>query len=387
MAKGRIGLDIGSTAVRAIEITGSDPPTVVKAAQVPLPAGAVENGEVKDSAVVTEALRELWERGGFKTKRVFMGVGNQRVVVREIALPLLPEKELRASLGFQVQEFIPMAVDEAVLDYDPIGEFQQDDRTMLRMLLVAAQRSMVETIVTAVTGAKLEPVGLDLVPFALVRSVGTTGIGMDLEDDGDEAVIDIGAHVTNIVVHARGTVRFVRILPSGGRDVTIAIARGIGVDDEVAERIKRGEDVELEEAPAPEVGEGDRDDSDGDEADAHGEGEEGDDAAPQGPPDLSRAREIAMQRAGSFVDEIRSSLEFYTAQAQGARIARVLVTGGGSKLEGFLELLRQRIPVEVEPGRVFLHARSQLSLSEEALAEAEPVLAVAVGLAIPGRDT
>jgi type IV pilus assembly protein PilM len=381
MAKGRIGLDIGSTAVRAVEIAGSDPPTVVKAAQVPLPAGAVENGEVKEPTVVTEALRELWERGGFKAKRVFMGVGNQRVVVREIALPLLPEKELRASLGFQVQEFIPMAVDEAVLDYDPIGEFQQDDRTMLRMLLVAAQRSMVETVVSAATGAKLEPVGLDLVPFALVRSVGTTGVGMDLEEDGDEAVIDIGAHVTNIVVHARGTVRFVRILPSGGRDVTIAIARGIGVDDEVAERIKRGEDVEFDEAASPEGdgGEGDRDDS---------EREDGDEAtAVLGPPDLERAREIAMQRAGSFVDEIRSSLEFYTAQAQGARIARVLVTGGGSKLEGFLDLLRQRIPVEVEPGRVFLHARSQLSLSEEALAEAEPVLAVAVGLAIPGRDT
>ncbi len=189
------------------------------------------------------------------------------------------------------------------------------------------------------------------------------------------------------MVHARGTVRFVRILPSGGRDVTLAIARGIGVDDEVAERLKRGEDVELDEAPAPEVGEGDRDDSDGDQADARGEDEKGDDAAPQGPPDLGRAREIAMQRAGSFVDEIRSSLEFYTAQAQGARIGRVLVTGGGSKLEGFLELLRQRIPVQVEPGHVFLHARSQLSLSEEALAEAEPVLAVAVGLAIPGRDT
>jgi type IV pilus assembly protein PilM len=381
VAKGRIGLDIGSTAVRAVEIAGGDPPTVVKAAQVPLPAGAVENGEVKEPVAVTDALRELWERGGFKAKRVFMGVGNQRVVVREIALPLLPEKELRASLGFQVQEFIPMAVDEAVLDYDPIGEFQQDDRTMLRMLLVAAQRSMVETLVAAATGAKLEPAGLDLVPFALVRSVGTTGVGMDLEEDGDEAIIDIGAHVTNIVVHARGTVRFVRILPSGGRDVTIAIARAIGVDDEVAERIKRGEDVEFDGTPAPEVsdaGEGDRDDA---------EGEDGDDAAPQGPPDLDRAREIAMQRAGSFVDEIRSSLEFYTAQAQGARIARVLVTGGGSKLEGFLDLLRQRIPVEVEPGRVFLHARSQLSLSEEALAEAEPVLAVAVGLAIPGRDT
>ena len=365
MAKGRIGLDIGSTAVRAVEITGGDPPTVIKAAQVPLPAGAVENGEVKEPEVVAEALRELWERGGFKAKRVFMGVGNQRVVVREIALPYLPEKELRASLGFQVQEFIPMAVDEAVLDYDPIGEFEQDDRRMLRMLLVAAQRQMVDTVVSAATGAKLEPVGLDLVPFAMVRSVGTTGVGMDLEDEGDEAVIDIGAHVTNIVVHARGTVRFVRILPSGGRDVTLAIARGIGVEDDVAERLKRGEEVELEVPPRVD--------------------EEGGDEVAEAP-DLSRVREIAMQRAASFVDEIRSSLEFYTAQAQGARIARVLVTGGGSKLEGFLELLRQRIPVEVEAGQVFQHARSQLSLSDEALAEAEPVLAVAVGLAIPGRD-
>ena len=385
MAKGRIGLDIGSTAVRAVEIGAGDPPTVVKAAQVPLPAGAVENAEVKDPEVVTDALRELWERGGFKGRRVNMGVGNQRVVVREIALPYLPEKELRASLGFQVQEFIPMAVEDAVLDYDPIGEFEQNDRRMLRMLLVAAQRQMVDTVISAATAAKLEPVGLDLVPFAMVRSVGTTGVGLDLEEEGDEAVIDIGAHVTNIVVHARGTVRFVRILPSGGRDVTLAIARGIGVADDIAERLKRGEEVELEPGPKPEpepgpgqVAGGEPGDVDPD-ASAVGRQE-------PAPADLDRVRQISMQRAGSFVDEIRSSLEFYTAQSQGARIARVLVTGGGSKLEGFLDLLRGRIPVQVAAGRVFLNARSQLSLSEEALAEAEPVLAVAVGLAIPRRD-
>jgi type IV pilus assembly protein PilM len=376
VAKGRIGLDIGSTAVRAVELMAGDPPTIVRAAQVPLGAGAVENGEVKEPELVTAALRELWERGGFKSRQANMGVGNQRVVVREIALPYLPEKELKASLGFQVQEFIPMSVDEAVLDYDPIGEFEQDDRRMIRMLLVAAQRQMVDSVVAAATGAKIEPVGLDLVPFALVRSIGTTGVGMDLEVEGDEAVIDVGAHITNIVVHAGGTVRFVRILPSGGRDVTLAIARGIGVDDEVAERLKRGEDVEIEETVEDlgDVGEG-----------ASGGTYEGQTAGPVRP-DVGRVREIAMQRAGTFVDEIRSSLEFYTAQAQGARIARVLVTGGGSKLEGFLDLLRQRIPVQVDVGRVFQHVRSQLSLSDEALAEAEPVLAVAVGLAIPGRS-
>jgi len=90
-----------------------------------------------------------------------------------------------------------------------------------------------------------------------------------------------------------------------------------------------------------------------------------------------------MQRATQFVDEIRSSLEFYTAQTQGARIERLLISGGGSKLEGFIDILRQRIPVTVEPGRVFSRVGSQLSLSEDAQAEAEPVLATAVGLAIP----
>ena len=111
-------------------------------------------------------------------------MGNQRVVVREIALPFLPEKELRASLGLQVQEFIPMSVDEAVLDYDPIGEFEQDDRKMLRMLLVAAQRVMVDQVVQVATDAKLEPLGLDLIPFALVRAIGTPDVAMDLEDSG-----------------------------------------------------------------------------------------------------------------------------------------------------------------------------------------------------------
>ncbi len=190
-----------------------------------------------------------------------------------------------------------MSVDEVVLDFDVLGEFEQEGRRMIRIMLVAAQRVMVDAVVAAAEGAKLDPIGLDLVPFALVRAVGATDTGMDLEQEGDEAVIDVGAHVTNICVHSRGLTRFVRILPSGGRDVTLAIARSLGVEDEVAERLKKGEEVEG--APAQE--------------------------------DVRRA---AMSRAGSFVDEIRSSLEFYTAQAQGARISRVLVTGGGSKLVG-----------------------------------------------------
>ena len=347
MAKGRIGLDIGSTAVRAVELMGS-PLAVVRASQVALPPGAVESGEIRDPGAVSDAIRTLWSEGGFKGREAWLGVGNQRVVVREISLPYLPDSELRSSLGFQVQEFIPMPVDDAVLDYNPIGEFEQEDRRMLRMLLVAAQRSMVDLVVEAVKGAKLEPMGIDLIPFALVRSVGATDEALDLEAGVvEEAIVDIGAHVTNIVVHARGETRFVRILPSGGRDVTMAIARSAGVEDDIAERLKRGEEVEG--APAPQ-----------------------------------QIRQAALQRAAAFVDEVRSSIEFYTAQAKEARIGKVLVTGGGSRLEGLFELMRQRIPVPVEPGAVFGHVPHQLDQAD--VVAAEPLLAVAIGLALPEEN-
>lgn len=350
MGKTRVGVDIGSTAVRVAEVVPGDVPVVLRAAQAPLPPGAVENGEIRQPELVGEALRELWGKSGVKGRQVYLGVGNQRVIVREVALPWLPEKELRESLGFQVQEFIPMASDEAVLDFDPLGEMDQGGRRMLRILLVAAHKGMIGPLVAAASLAKLDPVGIDLTPFAVVRAVGAADEGLDLEEEqqGDEAVLDIGAHVTAICVHDRGVPRFVRILPSGGRDITLAIARGLGVEDDVAEQLKRGQEVE-------------------------------------GGPSLEDVRRVTATRTGSFVDEIRSSLEFYAAQVPGARIARVLVVGGGSKLDGLMEVFQDRIPVPVERGRVFERVKSELDLSPEAAAEAEPVLAASIGLAIADR--
>jgi type IV pilus assembly protein PilM len=322
---------------------------------VPLPPGVVESGEVRQPEAVAEALREVWAKSGVKSKQVQLGVGNQHVVVREIALPWLPEKELRDTLAFQVQEFIPMASDEAVLDFDPLGELDQGGRRMVRILLVAAHKGMVNALVEAALAAKLDPQGIDLSPFAVIRAVGTGDEGLDLDSSGDEAIIDIGAQVTSICVHDRGVTRFVRILPSGGRDITLALASGLGVDDDVAERLKRGERVEV-----------------------NGEG-----ATPL--PEPREIRELALTRAGSFVDEVRSSLEFYTAQMPNAQVGRMLVVGGGSRLDGLIELLQERLPVPVDRGRLFERAKSEIELSAEASAEAEAVLSVAVGLAIPAR--
>jgi type IV pilus assembly protein PilM len=371
VARTRIGVDVGSTAVRVAEVAAGDVQVIVRAAQVPLPPGAVEAGEVRQPQAVAEALTELWSKSGVKGKQVFLGVGNQRVVVRELALPWLPEKELRDTLGFQVQEFIPMASDEAVLDFDPLGEMDQGGRRMVRILLVAAHKPMVNALVEAALAARLDPLGIDLTPFAVTRAVGTGDEGLDLDSGGDEAIVDIGAQVTSICVHDHGVSRFVRMLPSGGRDITRAVASGLGVDDEVAERLKRGErfgeiaDVSPAVKPA----------ADGAPAVRL--------PPPADGPDAAAVRDLALTRAGGFADEVRSSLEFYTAQTSNAQIGRVLVVGGGSRLDGLLELLQERLLVPVDRGRLFERAKSEVELSAEASAEAEAVLSVAVGLAIP----
>lgn len=347
MARGRIGLDVGSTAVRAAEIVPGDPPVLVRAAQVPIPEGAVENGEVRDAARAAAAIASLWQRGGFKGRQVSMGVANQRVVVREVSVPSLPPKELRQALPYQVQDLIPIPVDDAVLDYDVLEEFEQEGAAMLRLLVVAAQREMLNRLVDSAQQAKLDPVGVDLVPFALIRAVGRDdGLGLDQSEAGGEAIVDIGADVTNICVHERGVARFVRILPSAGRDVTSAVAGQLGISAEEAEDLKRGR-------------------------------------ATNGAPHAPEGQTIVRNRVSSLVDEIRSSLDFYRAQTPGAEVTRVLVTGGGSKMPGLVELLRERLGPAVEPGRAFGKVRVRLEMDEEARADAEPLLAVAVGLALP----
>jgi type IV pilus assembly protein PilM len=347
MARGtRIGVDIGATAVRAAELSMRGvPPSLVRAAQVPLEPGAVAGGEIRNPEAVAAALRELWHRGHFRSREVVLGVSNQRVVVREASVPWLAEKELREALPLQVQEYIPMPLEEAVLDFHVLEEFEREGRRMLRLLLVAAQKGMIQQMVQAAEAARLTPVGLDLVPFAIVRSVGSLdGMGLGAGDTGDEAIVDIGADVTSICVHAWGVPRFVRILPSGGRDITSAVARTMGVTDEEAESMKR--------------------------AAASGGGQQ--------------VATITASRSSSFADEIRSSLEFYLTQMPGAKMGRVLVTGGGSKLPGLLKLLAERLPSPVAPGHAFGRVKNALDMPAAAMSEAEPLLAVAVGLAIPG---
>ena len=342
-----VGLDIGTSGVRAAELRhGRGGRTLERFGQVGLPVGAVHDGEVVDVEAVAAALRELWTQARFTTRRVVVGVANQKVVVRQVDLPLLPAKELRASLSFQVSDYIPMPVEQAILDYHPLEELTDENgNRTLRVLLVAAARDMVGSLLQAVEAAQLQPAMVDLTSFAVLRSQVPATAGLSVTA---EALVDVGASVTNIVVHCGGVPRFVRILLMGGDDITAAVADRLGVSAEQAE------DLKLFTGLSP--------------ADAEAEHPAG--------------RAIA-STGGAFVEEVRSTLNYYASQPGAPRIGRVVLSGGGSLLTGLAERLSDATRLPVELGRPMSGLRmGRTGLTDEQLAVVEPLITVPVGLAL-----
>jgi type IV pilus assembly protein PilM len=316
---------------------------------VALPPGAVRDGEVVDPDAVAQAIRQLWAQAKFSTKKVVVGVANQKVVVRQVDLPWMPVSELRKSLAFHVADHVPMPLEQAILDFHPIEELTNESGgRVLRVLLVAAHRDMVGAAVSAVQKAGLTPAMVDLTSFAVLRALAQAA---DVGLAGPaEALVDVGASVTNIVVHQNGVPRFVRVLLMGGGDITEAVAERMGVPLDQAEAVKQQVGMPayagalLDEHPA------------------------------------SRALESA---GAAFVEEVRGSLDYYLASPQAAPVRRVVITGGGSQLRGMAERLAAatRLPVELGSPMSALKI-GKTGLSAEQLSFVQPLVSVPVGLAM-----
>ena len=340
-----IGLDIGTSVVRAVELSfGRSGITLERFGQLVLPPDAVLDGQVVDGDAVAKALRKLWTATKLTHKQVVLGVANQRVIVRQLELPWLAKNELSASLPFQVQDLLPMPVDQAVLDFFPVEELTDSTgvRT-LKGLLVAAARETVLANVRAAELAGLSVQAVDLTPFAVLRSLGRQ-TGAEVET---EALIDIGARVTNIVVHSGGVPRFVRILLIGGQDVTDAVAEQLGVPLAQAEVLKQQA--------------------------GRGGFEEG----------LEDVVSSVAATAQDFVTEVRGSLDYYAASNPTAPIERLVVTGGGSRLEGILDRMAAATRLPVTPGDPMASVRiGDTGLDDAQLQFVTPLAAVPVGLAL-----
>ncbi|QNO37771.1 type IV pilus assembly protein PilM [Protaetiibacter sp. SSC-01] len=348
MASTIVGLDFGRGVIRGAEVSGaaSARPTLVRYHQIAVPATAVNRGEVLEQETVVAALKQLWSQAGFKTRKVIVGVGNARVLVRELTVPRMPMNRIRETLPFQVQDVLPVPVNEALLDFYPTTESDEDGNPVIHGLLVAAIKESVLGMVEAVEKARLVPVDVDLIPFALTRSVLTGPIAQ-----GAVALVHIGAETTMVVVAVDGVPQFVRIIQNGGDDINRALVSRLGMDEFQAEQIKRRFGLATQGAG----------------------------------PELRPAFEVIYEATGDLVVAIRNTLSFYLSSKAGAAVERVVLSGGGAELNGFATALADatRLPVRA-PAPVDRLAIAR-SVNTDQLSAGSSGVAVAAGLTLGSK--
>jgi type IV pilus assembly protein PilM len=233
-----VGLDIQPGYVAAVKAHVNGGIVVEQAAGAPLPPDTVREGEVYDEAALGESLQELFKDGRLG-KRVRVGLANQRTVLRMLELPPVTDrKELAAAVRFQAEDQVPMPLASAVLDFHSLGVFDTPSGPRQRVIVVAAQREMVERLLRAVRHAGLRPEGVDLSAFALIRSLYRPGAQAAAPDENGENAtgqslervlyLNVGG-LTNMAI-AEGTLcRFTRVVGGGLEAMASEIAERRGI--------------------------------------------------------------------------------------------------------------------------------------------------------------
>ena len=366
MAERVLGLDVGTSAVRVVEVSFERPargrqsarPTVVtRVGEVPLPPGAVRDGEVVDPTAVGAAIRELWRQTGLRPRDVRVGLTGPRVVVRVVDMPAMPDDELAGAVRFSAADHIPIPFDEAVLDHavlEPAPPAEPGGPAQVRVLVAAAHRSAVDGLLAAISAGGLRAVAVDLVPFALIRALNDPAEANEPaeapadSEDGfvppppplpAEAIVSVGAALTTVIVHEAGRPRFVRTVQAGGDMLTAAISDELGIEIDAAEAAKR--DL-------------------------------------QGVDDLAhRAARVVELRLAGILGEIQSGLAYWMAQSE-RPLQRIVLTGGGARAGDIAGRLALLVGAPVEWGVV-----QGLEAPEPAAGAGDwPDHAVAAGLAL-----
>ncbi|WP_440316980.1 type IV pilus assembly protein PilM [Leifsonia sp.] len=340
-----VGVDIGSTSVRAVELQDASKPrpTLLRYIEAPLPEGASSRGEVLEPNTVAATLKRLWRQAGFTSKDVVLGMGNQRVLARDLTVPKMSIRRIRESLPFTVQDMLPVPASEAILDFYPVSEAVSESGPVVNGLLVAAIKEAVLANVKATKLAGLSAIDVDLIPFALSRVL------LSRQNvSGTVALIAIGADTTCVLIARDGVPQFVRIIPTGGADLTRALRAELELDEASAERVKIGLGL----------------------------------ASSVASPEEQRAVEVIYRVTSEMLTSLRNTINYYVNTRQPETVDRIILTGGGAQLIGLPDALSEMTRLPVTMGDPLAGFALSRKLNVEDLRQRRGGLGVALGLAV-----
>lgn len=329
-------LSIANDAIRAAVIADpySDLPTIKHFQAIPLPNGAVVDGEVVDHDVVAGLLNTLVKRFKFPREDTALVYSSRRMVFREADFPYMSLNDLKSTLPFQAKGMIPLPIEESELDFVPLNVIDSEQGKQLHGILVATLRNGLEKTARTAEDAGFVITSIDAGPFALAR------LFADTNQQQTEAVVNISGNGTDVIVLENGQPAYMRVVPSGADDVTDAIANALSISFEDAERIKN--QIGLQNVT-------------GDER-------------------LEKAEEVIRETTAQLIVGIRNTLNLYDVDHAGGTINGVVLTGTGARLIGLPPVLASSINKVVRIGDPFIRFR----LSKEV--ERQNIMAHAIDL-------
>jgi len=345
-SKSVIGLDIGSSSVKAIEVVPrGNGFELLHLGGAALPHDAIVEGAFLNASAIADAIREAIAKSGSRAKHAAAAVSGHSVIVKKITVPAMTAAELEESIRWEAEQYIPFDVNEVNLDFEILQA--GDAERPMEVLLVAAKKDLIDDYVNLIGEAGLTPSVIDVAGFA-VENAFEANYGAS---DEVIAIVNIGAQSSTINVLAGGVPAFTRDVATGGNQYTAEIQRAMSVGFDEAERIKIGE-----------------------------RGSESQDVVPQEVEQAMRAV------TNNLVGEIARSLDFFAATAADMRIQRVYLAGGSSRVSGLEAAFKERTGLEVELMNPLAKMLPSNRFDAEFLDQVGPSLSVGIGLAMRRVD-
>jgi type IV pilus assembly protein PilM len=345
-SKSMVGLDIGSSTVKAVELSSKGKGKVFELAHVGvarLAPEAIVQGAFLNSSAIVDAIREAVDTAKIKSKNAAAAVCGHSVIVKKVSLPAMTREELDEQIRWEAEQYIPFDVNEVNLDFQILetsdGEGQMD------VLLVAAKKDLIDDYVQVISEAGLTPAVIDVAAFAVENA-----FQANYEASPDEvvALVNIGAQVVNINILMDGTPVFTRDITTAGNHYTEEIQKTLSISFEEAERIKLG-------------------------------GKKSEDSQEVVPQEVEKAMQSVTE---TVIGEISRSLDFFSATSADSRIARVMLSGGGANVAGFKMAFQERTGLDVEIFNPLARMVPNSKFDPEYLDDLAPSLGVSVGLAL-----
>ena len=322
------------------------------------PEGAIANGEIFNPIVVADVLTELIRDSGIRDNKAVIAITGQKVIVREIVLPLMEDKELMAGVMWEAPKYVPYDLDESIIDAEKVEEFvEKDGNKMMRVLLVAAPKSIIQPYMEVLKKARIIPKIVDVVSSANIK-VFKNHLTDKKEEEQESSIIDIilsiGASNTILTLVGKNNLKFTRDILVGGTDITKAIAKSLNISFDEAEKLKRETKIVL----SPEAEEENKNESE----------------------------KIIVKILNQVTKEVRKSLSYYKTQSQKVKYNKMILSGGCANIGNIKDLLSEQFEIPVIIGNPFEGIKiDERAFDVERIKKLKDILATVFGLAMRER--